>query len=200
MDVGGHQVEQKFAIAPRADLTWGLALAVAELAFGVALFFLRPTMNEFIKSDYMDFGALLPLATSWVVFLFLLLAVYFGCGMITAKWLAPLPIRSREIAAVGAVAGAIAEVVRSLISVVISFVLSLISPLTSVSASDALNVALENAGLRLVCGLPVFIIIAAIVAGVSAYLFSIIFFPRTPRSKTPRFETARRSSLRTLAT
>ncbi len=172
----GHRVEHKFSIAWRAGLSCGLVLAVAEVAFGIALFFLRPVMNEFISGGYADFGVLMPLATSWVVFLFLLLAIYFACGMITAKWLAPLPIRSREIATVGAVSGAIAEVVRSIVSIVISFGLSLISPLTSVSASDALTVALENAGLRLVCGLPLFIILAAIVAGVSAYLFSIIFF------------------------
>ncbi|MGA9142026.1 MAG: hypothetical protein WBZ29_17510 [Methanocella sp.] len=173
---GGRRVKQKFAIALRAGLSCGLVLAVAEIAFGVALIFLRPAMNEFISGGYMDFGVLMPLATAWVVFLFMLLAVYFACGMIVAKWLAPLPIRSREIAMVGAVAGAIAEVVRSIVSVAISFALSLISPLVSISPSDALGVALENAGLRLVCGLPAFIILAAVVAGVSAYLFSIIFF------------------------
>jgi hypothetical protein len=173
---GGRRVKQKFAIAWRAGLSCGLLLAVAELAFGIAIFFFRPAMNEFISGGYEDFGVLLPLATSWVVFLFMLLAVYFACGMIVAKWLAPLPIRSREIATVGAVAGAIAEVVRSIVSVVIGFVVSLMSPLVSVSPSDALGIALENAGLRLVCGLPAFIILAAVVAGISAYLFSIIFF------------------------
>ncbi|OPY28457.1 MAG: hypothetical protein A4E28_01514 [Methanocella sp. PtaU1.Bin125] len=172
-------MKQKFAIAWRAGISCGLVLAVAEVAFGVALFFLRPAMNEFISGGYIDFSTLFPLGISWAAFLFLLLAVYFACGMITAKWLAPTPVPSMEIAVVGAVAGAIAEVVRSLVSVVINFALSLASPLVSVSPSDALFVALENAGLRLVCGLPAFILLAAVVAGVSAYLFSIIFFRET---------------------
>ncbi len=164
------------SIILKAGLTMGIILAMAELAFGVALFFLRPAMNEYINAGERDPVTLLPLIISWIAFLFLLLAIYFTCGMFVAKWLAPLPLRSREIAIYGAVAGAIAELVRSLVAVVVNFAISYISPLPEVGTTDVLNVALTNAGVRLACGMPVFILAAAIVAGVSAYLFSIIFF------------------------
>jgi hypothetical protein len=163
-------------ITLRAGVSMGILLAVAEMAFGIVLFFLRPAMNDFINAGEQDLVVLLPLITSWIAFLFLLLAMYFACGMLLAKWLAPLPLRSRDIALYGAVAGAIAELIRSALAVVIDFILSYISPLAGVGAAEVFNIALANAGIRLVCGLPIFMIIAAIVAGVSAYLFSIIFF------------------------
>jgi hypothetical protein len=163
-------------ITLRAGLSLGILLAAAELVFGVAIYFLRPTMNDFIGAGEQDPVVLLPLITAWIAFLFLVLAIYFACGMIVAKWLAPLPLRSRDIALYGAAAGAVAELIRSVIAVVIDFVISYISPLASVSTADVLNVALANAGIRLVCVLPAFIVLAAAVAGISAYLFSIIFF------------------------
>jgi hypothetical protein len=163
-------------ITLRAGLSAGIMLAAAELVFGVALYFLRPAMNDFINSGEQDPVVLLPLITVWIAFLFLALALYFACGMFVAKWLAPLPLRSRDIAAYGAVAGAIAELIRSVLAVVIDFVISYISPLASVRTAEVLNIALANAGLRLVCGLPLFVLAAAVVAGISAYLFSTIFF------------------------
>ena len=163
-------------ITLRAGLSLGLMLAAAELVFGVVLYFLRPAMNDFINAGEQDPAVLLPLITSWIAFLFLVLAIYFACGMIVAKWLAPLPLRSRDIALYGAAAGAIAELIRSALAVVIDFTLNYISPLAGVGTADVLNVALANAGLRLVCGLPLFVLAAAVVAGISAYLFSSIFF------------------------
>ena len=169
-------MEPKYAIALRAGLSCGIVLVVAELAFGVALYFLRPAMNDFINGSERDFVLLLPLITSLIAFLFLVLALYFACGMIAAKWLAPLPLRSRDIAALGAIAGAVAELVRSLLAIPVNFAISYMSPLASVKSGDVLNIALANAGIRLACGLPAFVILAAVVAGASAYLFSIIFF------------------------
>jgi hypothetical protein len=163
-------------ITLRAGLSLGILLALTELVFGIALYFLRPAMNDFINAGEKDPGVLLPLITAWIAFLFLVLAIYFACGMIVAKWLAPLPLRSRDIALYGAVAGAVAELIRSLLAVVVDFTLSYISPLSGVKTADVLNVALANGGLRLACGLPLFLVVAAAVAGVSAYLFSIIFF------------------------
>lgn len=163
-------------ITLRAGLSLGILLALAELLFGIALYFLRPAMNDFINAGEDNPVLLLPLITSWIAFLFLVLAIYFACGMIVAKWLAPLPLRSRDIAASGAAAGAVAELIRSVLAIVIDFTLSYISPLAGVQSGDVLNIALANAGIRLVCGLPAFVIIAALVAGISAYLFSIIFF------------------------
>ncbi len=133
-------------------------------------------MNDFINAGEQDPAVLLPLITAWIAFLFLVLAIYFACGMIVAKWLAPLPLRSRDIALYGAAAGAVAELIRSALAVVIDFTLNYISPLAGVGTADVLNVALANAGLRLVCGLPLFVLAAAVVAGISAYLFSSIFF------------------------
>ncbi|HUL61556.1 MAG TPA: hypothetical protein VLT35_00720 [Methanocella sp.] len=169
------------AIVLRAGLTMGVILAVAELAFGVALFFLRPAMNDFISAGEQDVVTLMPLIIAWFAFLFLLLAIYFACGMMVAKWLAPLPLRSRDIAIYGAVGGAIAELARSVIAVAVDFAISYVSPLASVRSADTLNVALANAGIRLACGLPAFLVLAAVVAGLSAWLFSIIFF----RSDSP---------------
>jgi hypothetical protein len=160
----------------RAGLAAGMMLAAAELIFAIVLYFLRPAMNDFINSVSQDPAVLLPLITAWIAFLFLALAIYFACGMFVAKWLAPLPLRSREIAMYGAVAGAIAELIRSVLAIFVDFIISYISPLASVRTADVLNVALANAGLRLVCGLPLFVLGAAAVAGISAYLFSIIFF------------------------
>jgi hypothetical protein len=153
-----------------------VVLAIAELAFGIALYFLRPAMNDFINGGDQDFVVLLPLITSWIAFLFLVLAVYFACGMIVAKWLSPLPLGSRDIAALGAIAGAVAELARSVCAVVVDFAISYLSPLSGVKSADIVNIALANAGIRLACGLPTFVILAAAVAGVSAYLFSTIFF------------------------
>jgi hypothetical protein len=163
-------------ITQQVGLSIGVLLAVAELAFGIALYFVRPAMNDFISSGEQDPLVLLPLITTWIAFLFLLLAMYFACGMLVAKRLAPLPLRSRDIALYGAAAGAIAELIRSVLAILIDFILSYISPLAGVNSADVLSIAVAGAGIRLVCGLPVFIVIAAAVAGVSAYLFSIIFF------------------------
>jgi hypothetical protein len=163
-------------VTVKAGLSMGIILVIAELAFGAALYFLRPVMNDFVNAGQQDPATLLPLITAWIAFLFLILAIYFGCGMIVAKWLAPLPLRSREIATCGAIAGGIAELLRSVVATAVNFAISYISPLTDVKSGDALNVALANAGVRLVCGLPAFIVVAAVVAGISAWLFSIIFF------------------------
>jgi hypothetical protein len=163
-------------ITLRAGLWLGVVLAVAELVFGVVVYFLRPVMNDFIIAGEQDPATLLPIFTAWIAFLFLVLAVYFACGMLVAKWLAPLPLRSRDIALYGAAAGAIAELIRTAVAIAVDFTLSYISPLAGVSSADVLNVALANAGIRLVCGLPLFILAAAVVAGISAWLFSIIFF------------------------
>jgi hypothetical protein len=163
-------------ITLRTGISMGVLLAVAELAFGIVLYFLRPVMDDFINSGKQDMTVLLPLITAWIAFLFLMLAIYFGCGMLVAKSLAPLPLRSRDIALYGAAAGAIAELIRSILAIIVNFILSYISPLAGIKTPDVLGVALANASIRLVCGLPVFMILAAIVAGVSAYLFSIIFF------------------------
>jgi hypothetical protein len=163
-------------ITLRAGLWLGVMLAVAELVFGVVVYFLRPVMNDFIIADEQDPGMLLPIFTAWIAFLFLVLAIYFACGMLVAKWLAPLPLRSRDIALYGAAAGAVAELIRTAVAIAVDFTLSYISPLAGVSSADVLNVALANAGIRLVCGLPLFILAAAVVAGISAWLFSIIFF------------------------
>jgi hypothetical protein len=163
-------------VTVKAGLSMGIILVVAELAFGIVLYFLRPVMDDFINAGRQDPAILLPLITSWIAFLFLILAIYFACGMIVAKWLAPLPLRSREIATCGAIAGGIAELLRSIVATVVNFAISYLAPLADVRAGDTLNIALANAGVRLVCGLPAFIVIAAVVAGISAYLFSIIFF------------------------
>ncbi|HUL62417.1 MAG TPA: hypothetical protein VLT35_05085 [Methanocella sp.] len=181
MDEGVLRIQPKFAIALRAGLTTGVVLAIAELAFGIALYFLRPAMSDFIDSGGQDAVVMLPLITSWVAFLFLVLAVYFACGMIAAKGLSPLPLQSRDIAALGAIAGAVAELVRSVVAITVDFVLSYLWPLAGVRSADVLSTALTSAGIRLVCGLPAFVILAAAVAGFSAYLFSTIFFrPETP--------------------
>jgi hypothetical protein len=164
------------AITLRAGLSAGIMLAAAELTFGVVLYFLRPAMNDFINTGEQDPAVLLPLITAWIAFLFLALAIYFACGMFVAKWLAPLPLRSRDIAMYGAAAGAVAELIRSALAIIVDFIISYISPLASVNTADVLNIALANAGLRLACGLPLFVLGAAAVAGISAYLFSIIFF------------------------
>src|SRR5512138_1373539 len=92
-------------ITLRAGLWLGVVLAAAELVFGVVVYFLRPVMNDFIIAGEQDPAALLPIFTAWIAFLFLVLAVYFACGMLVAKWLAPLPLRSRDIALYGAAAG-----------------------------------------------------------------------------------------------
>jgi|AGTN01.3.fsa_nt_gi hypothetical protein len=163
-------------ITLRAGLSLGLVLAVTEVVFGIVLYFLRPTMNDFINAGKQDPMILLPLITAWIALLILMLTMYFACGMFVAKWLAPLPLRSLDIAAYGAAAGAVAELIRSLIAIIVNFVISYVSPLAGVESADVLNVALLNTGIRLVCGAPAFVVLAAVVAGVSAYLFSIIFF------------------------
>lgn len=157
-------------------LTLGIILAAAELAFGIAVYFLRRYANDFINAGEHDPGMLLPLITTWVAFLFLIQALYFTSGMLVAKRLAPLPLRSHEIAACGAVAGIVAELIRSTLAIAVNFVISYISPLAGVGSTDVLSIALANAGIRLACGLPAFVLIAALVTGISAWLFSIIFF------------------------
>lgn len=164
-------MQQKHVSVLRAGLTCGIILVIGELAFGAAIYYLRPLLVDYLNGS--DLASVAPLASVWVAFLFLVLAIYFACGMIAAKWLAPLPLKSREIAVLGAMAGAIAEALRSIVAILINFALSLYMPLAT---ADTFKVALENAGLRLICGMPLFILVAAVVAGVSAYIFSMIFF------------------------
>ena len=173
-------MQEKYRAAVRAGLTSGVVLAACELAFGLVLLFLRSDVQDFFNGPGDDTSSLVPVATVWLAFLFLVIAAYFACGMFAAKWLMPLSLKSGQIAAMGAVAGAVAEVVRTVMSIFIDFVLNLTAPLVHGSSADVFNTALENAGLRLVCGMPTYIILAAAVAGISAYAFSTIFFQPEP--------------------
>lgn len=166
-------MQKNRAIAFRSGLTWGIILALCELAFGVVVYSLLPILGDYLKSFQIDL--LVPVATVYLAYLFLLLAVYFTCGMITAKWLAPTPLKSWDTAKLGAMSGAVAEVTRSLVAVPVNLAIAILFPVAR-DSTNPLLVLLGNAALRLFCGLPAFVFIAALVAGVSAYIFSLIFF------------------------
>lgn len=171
-------MDKKHVIALKAGLSWGLILVLCELAFGVVQYFLRPSIFDFLRFN--DPSELLPFLTVEVAFLFLVFAVYFACGMISAKWLAAFPVRSAEIAILGAIAAAVSEIVRSLVSVPINFILSYLMPFPGVMPTDVFNVALGNALVRIAIVSPAFILIAVIIGGISAYVFSKIFFRPEP--------------------
>lgn len=174
-------MQKNRAIAFRSGLSWGVVLALCEIAFGVVVYVLLPFIGDYLKTFSIDF--LIPVATVYLAFLFLLIAVYFTCGMITAKWLTPLPLKSLDIAKLGAISGAAAELVRSVVAIPVNVAIILLFP-AATQGTSPLIAALGNGAVRLVCGLPLFILFAAIVAGVSAYLFSMIFFrPESPALK-----------------
>lgn len=164
-------LQPKYAIAVRSGLTCGIILMLCELGFSTVIYFLRPSLAGYLSSG--DLSSVTPLVFGWLAFLFLILAICFACGMLVAKGLAAFPVRNGEIAALGAMAGALAEVLRSVVAVATNFAISLLLP---VADTSALGAALDNAGFRLLCGLPLFVLLAAAVAGISAYAFSLIFF------------------------
>jgi len=167
----GAFLQPKYVSALRAGLSWGVVLVLCELGFGAVSYYLRPDLVDYMNRG--DAASLFPMAAVWLAYLLLILAIYIACGMSAAKALSPLPLRSLEIGALGALAGAIAELLRSVIAALMSFAISMLFPLVK---DGGFAVALESAGLRLVCGLPLFVIAAAFVAGLSAYGFSLIFF------------------------
>lgn len=174
-------MQKNRAIAIRSGLTWGVVLGICELGFGVVVYILLPFIEDYLKTYSIDL--LIPVATVYLAFLFLLIAVYFTCGMITAKWLTSLPLKSSEIAKLGAISGAAAELVRSLVAIPVNAAVILLFPAVS-AGTNPLLAALGNSAVRLVCGMPLFILFAAAIAGVSAYLFSMIFF--RPESSAPQ--------------
>ena len=174
-------MQKNRAIAIRSGLTWGVALALCELGFGIVVYVLLPFIEDYLETWSID--QLVPVATVYLAFLFLLIAVYFTCGMMTAKWLTPLPLKSFDIAQMGAISGAAAELVRSVVAIPVNLAIILLFPAAS-AGTNPLLAALGNGAVRLVCGMPLFILFAAVVAGISAYLFSMIFFrPEGPASK-----------------
>ena len=165
------------AAAIRSGLTGGIVLALCELGFGAVVYVLLPFLGDYLKTFSADL--LLPMAVVYLAYLFLLIAVYFTCGMITAKWLTPLPLKSWDIAKLGALSGAVAEAVRSLAAVPVNIAIALLFP-AATAGTNPLIVAIGNGAVRLFCGLPVFVLFAAAIAGISAYLFSMIFFRSEP--------------------
>ncbi|CAJ35887.1 hypothetical protein [Methanocella arvoryzae] len=174
-------MQENRAIAIRSGLSWGVALAFCELCFGIVVYILLPFIEDYLEMRSID--QLVPIATVYLAFLFLLIAVYFTCGMMTAKRLTQLPVKSLDIALTGAITGAAAELVRSVVAIPVNLAIILLFPAASAGAHPLLA-ALGNGAVRLVCGMPLFILFAAVVAGISAYLFSMIFF--RPESLTPK--------------
>lgn len=170
-------MKHNHAIAIRSGLSWGIVLALCEVGFGVVVYTLLPILNDYLHNFQIEL--LVPVATVYLAYLFLLIAVYFACGMITAKWLSTQPLKSASIAKMGAISGAAAEAVRSLVAVPVNVAISLLYPATTPDVNPLLAAA-GNAALRTVCGLPLFVVFAALVACFSAYLFSMIFFRPEP--------------------
>lgn len=170
-------MQKNRAIAIRSGLSWGIVLALCELGFGLAVYVLLPSITGYMKHFQIDL--IIPVAIVYLAYLFLLIAVYFASGMITAKWLASQPLKSAEISMLGAFSGATAEVVRTIVAIPVNLAIALLFPIAIESYNPVL-VAIGNVGIRLVCGMPVFVIFAAIVAGLSAYTFSLIFFRPEP--------------------
>ncbi|HMK48151.1 MAG TPA: hypothetical protein VK436_16130 [Methanocella sp.] len=167
-------------VAVRSGLSWGVVLVICELGFGIVMYLLLPGMTSYIRS--FDLSMLSPVITVYLAYLFLLIAIYFTCGMITAKWLISQPLKSIDIAKMGALSGAIAESLRSIVAVPINIIISLLFPFAPPGTS-IFSAALGNAAARLFCGLPVFVILAAAVAGTTAYIFSMIFFRETKKAQ-----------------
>ena len=166
-------MQKKLAFAFRSGLSWGVVLALCELGFGAVIFVLLSALGSPVKMIELDF--LTPFVIVYATFVFVLIAVYFASGMMTAKWLAMIPMKSRDIAAMGALSGAVAEALRSLVAVPTNLFISYEFPIDPMNANAVVS-ALVNAAIRLVVMLPAFVVIAAIIAGASAYMFSLIFF------------------------
>ena len=166
-------MQKNRTIAIRSGLSWGIILALCELGFGMVVYVLLPSITGNLKNFQIDL--ILPVITVYLAYLFLLIAVYFAAGMITAKWLASRPLKSTEIAILGALSGATAEVVRTIVAIPVNLAIVLLFPLAQ-DGQNTVLAAIGNGAIRLVCGMPVFVILAAIVAGLSAYTFSLVFF------------------------
>ena len=174
-------MQKQRAVAIRSGLSWGIVLVLCELGFGVVIYLLLPGMVGYIRN--LDFSMLLPMITVYLAYLFLLIAIYFMCGMITAKWLTSQPMKSFDIAKMGALSGAIAEALRSIVAVPVNIIVYILFPFAPPGTS-IFSAVLGNAAARLFCGLPIFVILAAAVAGTAAYIFSMIFFrPETKNAK-----------------
>lgn len=168
-------MREEYVSAIRAGLASGAILVLCELAFGIALYLLRPSVLKFIENE--NLSSIMPVAIVWLAFIFFVLVIYATCGMLTAKRLIATPVDTVHIIMLGALAVAIAEMMRSAVAIVINFALSMLSPLdVSASSGMVLSQALISTSIRVLCVLPAFIILAAIISAISAYAFSNIFF------------------------